>query len=118
MIWINRLVFLAVLALVLWLSLLPQTGAPGGFGWDKANHTLGFMLFLWLSRRSWPELPAWPWHAGWVFAYGLLIELSQWLFTDDRIPSLADVVANTVGIGLFIALEPVVRQHYAKFHAS
>lgn len=60
---------------------------------------LGFLLAVLLRRRRWLVLPL-------AIAVTLLIEVGQALLLPERTPSLRDVVANTAGaaIGLAVVL--------------
>ena len=93
-----RAAFLVTVGVLLWLALRPGTGEPDWF-WqaDKVKHASAFLV-LWLLGRV----------AGWgtrralalaLLGFGVFIEIAQ-SFTPDREPSVLDVGADLVGIGL------------------
>lgn len=98
------------LALVATLSLIPSPPSPPGpLGWDKAQHALayGFLAWWWLQalegRRALAVVVA-------LIGYGILIECLQGL-SGIRHFSVADMIANTVGValGLFLCATPAGR---------
>lgn len=94
-----RWLFFALAGTVGVLSLLPQT-APPGEGVDLALHTLtyaGLMgLFAVAFRRLWLG-------AAGLLVYSSLLEGVQ-AFVPERHGSLADVAANSAGIGVVLLI--------------
>lgn len=90
-----RVLLVLLLAVITLLALLPQQEISIGTGWDKLNHVLAFVVLGFLalvgSSRGW-ALPL----SG-LLAYGVALELLQGL-TPGRVASLADIVADLVGL--------------------
>jgi VanZ family protein len=94
------------------LSLMPMDdfdlGGPEIPYMDKWIH-MGFyftamllgVFFLWeRSRHRMKKKPSMIWMGAGLFIYGIIIELLQERMGMDRSAELADLAANTVGIGL------------------
>lgn len=99
-----RLAFLLVLVLVTALALRP--GAPGQtslLGWDKLDHVSAFGALGLLARMGWPQ-SRWIYPAIALAGYGLLIELVQASPLVHRTASVADLVADAIGIALGLVL--------------
>lgn len=90
------------------LRALHNLGVPEWFGYDKLEFTanigmfvpLGFLLGLALSRKVW-------WLAIFLLpAFSGGIEFMQGIALDERVSTLPDVAANTIGgyIGLLLAM--------------
>lgn len=84
------------IALLAWLSLrTPGTGASID-GIDKLYHAIaygGLMVLIGIAagpHRRWRALAV-------TLAIGIVMEAAQGAFTASREPSLADIVANSVG---------------------
>lgn len=89
----SRWLFIALVAAILVLALIPPAGSPTT-GWDKSNHLLAFGTLALVGCRAWPG--KWlPLLAGLV-AYGMLIEGLQAL-TPYRSADWADVGADALG---------------------
>lgn len=90
------------------LRVLHNFGVPEWFGYDKLEFTanigmfvpLGFLLGLALARKAW-------WAAVFLLpAFSGAIEFTQGIALDERVSTLQDVAANTIGgyIGLLLAM--------------
>lgn len=91
-----RLGFIAALATVLVLSLLPPSSLPPVHtGWDKADHALAWLALGLLGMVAWPRRKA-AVLAGLV-AYGGAVELLQGM-TGSRQPEWADLLADVLGL--------------------
>lgn len=102
--WIPPLVarlalLLAVLAITT-LALMPVPTVPITTSWDKLNHALAFITLALLADHAFPRQPFWRCLVPWLLAYGVAIELAQWL-TPDRDLSVLDVLADGIGIALY-----------------
>ncbi len=125
--WVSTLLLILYTAFVLLVTMWPQpqqlefdsiafrvldalhnVGVPEWFGYDKLEFTanigmflpLGFLLGLALARRAW-------WIAIFLLpAFSAAIELTQGVALDERVSTLQDVLANTIGgyIGLLFAM--------------
>jgi hypothetical protein len=93
-----RALFAVAVAAILVLALMP---ASGGADWfdnaDKLRHAGAFAVLWWLGWRA--RMVAEPRLALGLLAFGVFIEIAQ-SFTPDRDPSLADVLADAVGIAI------------------
>lgn len=90
------------------LTVLHSFGVPEWFGYDKLEFTaniamfipLGFLLGLALARKAW-------WLAIFLLpAFSGGIEFMQGIALDERVSTIYDVAANTIGgyIGLLLAM--------------
>jgi len=92
------------------LAILPQDEVPKltPFG-DKSNHFLAFavltVLLLMAYRVKYFSA------FGWMLSYGIFIEVSQ-LFTINRSSELLDVMADTIGIVIGIAVYKSIKKFY------
>lgn len=93
-------------AIVLIADIALQPGhatPPRLFGSDKIEHILAFMTLMFVARMGWPRQSVYL--SGFVvLGYGILIEAlqaTQWI---GRTASVADVLADLVGLlfGLFL----------------
>jgi VanZ family protein len=85
---------------------LPETN-------DKLKHLAAFLLLAQLSDAAFPRRP-WNWRKFIpLLGYGLLLECIQY-FVPNRFFSLADLLADAVGLGLY----PLVRIALDKVWAS
>lgn len=107
-IFVSRTVHLSlgwlVIVAVVGLSLVPNSSLPSaGFAFeDKIAHTLTYAGLAWwfgsvVSRAKYWRL------AALLISLGGFIEICQ-SFTPYRFASLADVIANTFGVGIGLAL--------------
>ncbi|WP_439636292.1 hypothetical protein [Oceanicaulis sp.] len=113
-----RLALLITSVAVFGLALLPaHFESPTLFGEDKLKHMGAFLVLTLLARASWPAWPLWRLALG-LTAFGVAIELAQGLSGWGRTASLADLVADLIGIGLGFVWLWGVRKVRAKKHAS
>ncbi|MEM9670002.1 MAG: VanZ family protein [Pseudomonadota bacterium] len=90
------------------LSLVPPSGAPGATLNDKVNHLLAYWVlagtaiigFHWV-RRTYLVLA--------LIAFGCILEILQGVMPFGREASIFDVVANTLGITVGIATAQFTR---------
>jgi len=97
-----RLFFVAALAMVFLLALLPSPDLPAIVeGQDKVGHFIVFLLLTWLGLFAWPN------HAFAVCAsmllYGVAIEVAQ-SFTTYRHGDPWDWVADALGVAVGLLL--------------
>jgi len=101
--------FGAALTLATWIALRPITADEWFSGQDKLLHLAAYVSFYLWGGVSFPDarwrLPAV------LLAYGVAIELLQSL-TPYRTMSLADVVANALGLVLGAVLLRVARRRW------
>lgn len=99
---------------LLWLSLTPAPPQPPGiFGWDKLQHVAAIGVLSLLAGWSLATLPriscrAWGIAAIFSIAFGGLIEILQWAFTDSRSAEIGDILADATGAGIVYLLTKAV----------
>jgi len=76
---------------------------------DKLLHGTAFFVLLLLADFSWPASGLNAYKLLFVFAYGLLIEGVQY-FLPYRDFSLADMLANALGMGLYVFIVPLLQR--------
>jgi VanZ family protein len=106
-----RWAFAVGLVVVMALALAPPQVPTPTTGWDKANHAMAFAMLALLGFAAYPQR-VWALSAG-LLAYGGMIELLQGL-TDYRTAEWLDWAADSIGIGLALALmltRPSPRRH-------
>lgn len=105
--WAGRILFLTAIVLITDLALQPGIEMPTRlFGSDKVEHVAAFLTLTLLARMGWPR------RSGMLiglilFLYGVGIEYLQSTSAIGRTASVADIVADLVGILLgllFLAL--------------
>jgi VanZ family protein len=101
--------YLRLLALLAWvtvlalLSLSPSVRAPVGLQlWDKLNHFIAYAVLAWLCLRmlgARQQVSARLKLVVWLLcmAYGLLLEVLQWLMALGRSWEAGDLLANGCG---------------------
>jgi VanZ family protein len=99
-----RLLFGSSLLIASWFALNPQPPSVlDGHSIDKLAHVATFLVLAWLIDQGWPkrgfDLSKW----SFLMTYGLLIELLQSQIP-NRLFSLADLLANGVGILMYVVL--------------
>jgi len=102
--------------LVLWLSLDPSPPVPENelFGWDKLQHAAAYALMTFLAGFAFHAYSdnfyrSWFAAAGMSIAYGGLIELLQGWCTEARSAEFGDLVADTIGAVVVLAVVSAVR---------
>ncbi|MGE3297104.1 MAG: VanZ family protein [Porticoccaceae bacterium] len=101
--------FGVALTLATWIALRPITAEEWFSGQDKLLHMAAYVSFYLWGGVSFPDA-RWRLPAA-LLAYGVAIEWLQSL-TPYRTMSLADVVANALGLVLGAALLRVARQRW------
>lgn len=77
--------------------------------WDKLKHAAAFVTLATLADFSFPRSRFGAAKAGWLLAYGVLIEVVQY-FVPYRSAEVLDVVADSVGIACYLLLVPALRR--------
>lgn len=104
-----RGIALLLLAAVAVLSLVPSPPRPPDIlAWDKAQHTLAYLVLGWWCSQCWPA-SRWRVALGLVL-FGAALEALQSL-SPVRQTEWLDMAANTVGVaaGALLALTPLGR---------
>ena len=104
-----RLLLLCLLAAVSWFAFVPSTPDDALPQLDKVRHLLAFASLALVAALGWPPAPRTSTliTVG-LLAYGLFIELMQTQLP-TRTGSLADWLADGVGIGLGLLLHRALR---------
>ena len=97
--WSARLVFILLLAALIWLS-LAEPGDPGPgwldfITWDKAKHFLAYLALCAVGLVAFPRMPL-PVLFLALLAQSAIIEAAQPYFGRSR--EIADLVANLAGL--------------------
>lgn len=95
----------AALVAISVLALIPQHDVPVSSGWDKLDHWTAFFTLSLLAAHAYPRRPFWLIALALV-GYGVAIEVAQF-FTPDRSADAMDVVADSIGIGIYGLLQLV-----------
>ena len=108
-----RLLLALALMAVTWMAVQPAPQVELVSVNDKVAHALAFVVLAFLVDGGWPER-RFDWiAASWLTAYGAFIEGLQSLL-EFRTASLADLVADVIGIFIFwFALSPLLRHWFA-----
>lgn len=80
-----------------WSSLVPVSSLPSVNVWDKAAHAINYGVLTLLLAHALARPGPWV-AAGWVAAYGILIEIAQWQ-SGYRTGDWQDALANGFGAG-------------------
>jgi len=98
-----RMGFFAALIVISVLALVPLEDTSLTTGWDKLNHVLAFAVLLFLLDSAYPSQRLWQLKIPVLLFYAFLIEVIQ-AFIPYREFSLLDIVADVVGLGLYLLL--------------
>ena len=107
----RSLPFLAGLALVTVLALMPGQAIPDVFQfWDKAQHALAYSVLAVFGLAAFPSR-RWRVAAG-LLTHGALIEVLQGALTRTRYADITDWFADAIGVSLgmllVLCLTPIV----------
>ena len=105
----TRLLLIFLMVLGFWVATMPLHNSSLPQLNDKFVHVIVFFCFAVLSDLTTARKPFWLWKGLPLVAYGLLIEISQ-SFTTYRSFELADLAADTTGIGIYYLLKFWVRR--------
>jgi hypothetical protein len=90
-----------MVAIVVWLSLIPHPPQPPSFlGWDKAQHFLAYGSLMSWYGMSFARHWRWPLF---LILLGVVLEFLQGLGGVRSLDPF-DMVANTIGVGIGLAL--------------
>lgn len=115
--YIFRFFFYFSLLAVLLLAMMPPDEVIVSTGWDKANHTLAFFVLLGLFDISYPTLNIYRTKITIILFYGVFIEILQ-LFSPDRFASLLDVLADSIGLFLYLFFRPFLMTYFSFFYKN
>ena len=92
-----RILALAMLAVVVALSLVPNPPQPPGpLSWDKLQHTAAYAFLAWWFLQAWEGKRSLAWCI-FLVVVGCSVEGLQGLIP-LRQPSLLDAIANALGV--------------------
>ncbi len=104
---LSRFAFFSALVVISWLAVTPSNDPVITTGWDKSNHFLAFFVLLLLLDHAYPAFHLIKTKLLILFAFALIIECVQ-----SQLPwrsfSLWDIVADAVGLLLYIAVKPLL----------
>ncbi|WBA83228.1 hypothetical protein [Endozoicomonas sp. GU-1] len=98
-----QILSLCALAFALFMSLIPGKWDPTRFINDKVKHVLTFMVLSLLIDLAFPAASVCWWKPAGLMAFGVFIEVCQHM-TRYRRFSFGDIIANGVGIGLYLGI--------------
>lgn len=103
-----RVVFVVLVVVVAFFAVAPVPPKEITTGWDKLNHVSAFAVLTLVARFAFPTGRRAAWTVALaLLAYGGLIEIVQ-LFVPGRESEWADLLGDTIGIGVGMALAAVV----------
>jgi VanZ family protein len=95
---INKIIFAVYTVLIALISLRPMNGVAIEH-WDKLGHLVIYAIFAVLAHRVTRNALIYMYLCVAIIIYGGLMEFGQSFFP-GRLMSIADFLANTVGVGL------------------
>jgi VanZ family protein len=101
-------VFLAAVAVILWLTLAPAHDLPSVNLWDKAEHAGAFFGLTFLGVWALPDKRLRV--AAGVLALGIAIEFAQAWMPLGRDGDVKDAVADAIGIAIALPLALLARE--------
>ena len=104
-----RIIFLTLILLSLFLSLSPAQHSVPMIWNDKLVHCVSYFLLVMMLDFSWKPGEALLAKSLFIFVYSSLIEFGQ-SFVPGRDMSIEDIVANCLGVLLFIFIVPLFRR--------
>lgn len=105
---VYRLVLLLALVVTTYLAVVPAPITEGVEISDKFLHAMAFCVLLWLADSSWPDSGVNLAKVTLIFAYGALIEITQF-YLPYRECSLLDLLADGVGMLGYPLMIPLLR---------
>lgn len=95
-------------AVLLYLTQAPVTDLPPETLWDKAEHALAWLVLTAIGLAFWPRRPARV--AGFAFLFGALVEVLQSTLPFGRDGDARDLLADSVGIVVAVAVWAALRR--------
>ena len=105
-----QLIFVTLMLLSLYFSLTPTTSTVPMIWNDKLVHCVSYFLLMMTLDFSWKSGQQLVVKSVLVLFYSSLIEYGQ-SFVPGREMSLADVIANGLGVLFFVALVPLLKRN-------
>ena len=96
-------VLIAYSAFIIWASLKKSGNGVSIAHLDKVLHFAVYALLAAIACWVWPKMDRWKIWLG-ASLYGGLMELCQGYFTQGRMASLADAMANALGAAVAVLL--------------
>lgn len=96
------------------MAFIPSTEIPDAFNlWDKAQHALAFALLTITGNLAYPKLIK-AVYVG-LIVYGAAIEVFQSTLTSTRFGEVSDLLADSVGVAIglavYFAARKVIKKH-------
>lgn len=107
---------LAVLAVILYAGLRPEPVPQAFDQQDKLHHLLGFAALAFSMRMAFPRLRLF-WVVVLCLAMAVLVELGQG-YQPHRVASVADMVANALGVAVGVACSLVAQRALVRWRGS
>lgn len=107
---------LAVLAVILYAGLRPEPVPQAFDQQDKLHHLLGFAALAFSMRMAFPRLRLF-WVVVLCLAMAVLVELGQG-YQPHRVASVADMVANALGVAVGVACSLVAQRALGRWRGS
>ena len=104
-----RLIFLSLILLSLYFSLIPASQSVPVFWNDKLVHCVSYFFLTLALDFSWGTGEKLLIKGCLIFLYSSMIEFGQ-SFVPGRDMSIEDIAANTIGILMFIILVPMFKK--------
>lgn len=105
-----RIAFVLYGLLVVWASLKPSGGPQPIEHFDKVMHFTFYGLFTIIAAGCTTQRKTFIWMSLFIVFYGALMEVFQ-SFVPSRFMSLADILANTLGVVIVAVLFLKMRLH-------
>lgn len=95
-------------AILLYLTQAPDHELPAVSVWDKAEHSISWLVLTGVGLAFWPERPARI--TAFTFVFGALVEVLQATLPFGRDGDVRDLIADSVGILAALVIWALVRR--------
>lgn len=112
--YVLQLLFACCIIFTSVMAFIPSTEIPDAFNlWDKAQHALAFALLTITGNLAYPKLIK-AVYVG-LIVYGAAIEIFQSTLTSTRFGEVSDLLADSVGVviglAIYFAGRKVIKKH-------
>lgn len=114
--FLRFLPFLAVAVVILYAGLKPEPVPQAFDQQDKLHHLLGFAALAFSMRLAFPRLRL-LWVIVLCLALAVLVEVGQ-SYYPHRVASIADMVANALGVAVGVACSLVAQRALGRWRGS
>lgn len=105
--WLRFSAYGFAVAVLLYLTLAPSKDLPEVNIWDKAEHSISWLVLTGIGLAFWPNRPGRI--AGFAFFLGALVEVLQTYLPFGRDGDIHDLIGDSVGIAAALVIWAVVR---------